>query len=101
MQEQVYLARSVYQNRGTVELITVKCAEDRYETRLGGEANITMPLFLLSGRTVRRHERQPIETVCCYHTEEEALQGHQRAAAVLQQMYGGSSFTIIPEASDK
>src|SRR5262249_17940571 len=97
MQEQAYLAKSVYHTPRTVELITVKCAGDRYETCLGGEANISMPLFLLSGRTVRRYERQSIETVCGYQTEEEALQGHQRAAALLQRMYGGASLTILPK----
>ena len=100
MQEQPHLARSVYHAKGSVELTTVKCADEHYEMRLGGDANITMPLFLLTGRTIPRQQRLPIETVGIYYTATEALQGHQRADVMLQQLYGGPNFTITPEPSE-
>lgn len=65
------------------------------------EGHQEMSLFLLTGRTVRRHQRQPVETVNVYHANAEALQGHQRTDVVPQQLYGGQSLTIIPETSGR
>jgi hypothetical protein len=93
MLQEKCLAISTYCH-GSITLKTVQVGE-YYETQLAGE-KIASALFYLSGRTIPRAQRKPVEVVCQYPSESLAWRGHTQASTLLQRMYG-NCMTVTPE----